>query len=171
SESEIESLAVSADGQWLAVGFVHQGGLFVYDVRTRQEGAHLVPDDYGVGAAFLPAETLLTFSSHNLSASGKLEPKLNLWNAATQRTVAEIPIEETQVGLAFSSDGRRLVTGENRGVTLWNIPDGTKLASFPTTQLYYTYQFTNFAVTPDLGLAAYGSRGGRLLVLDLLCGK
>ena len=35
--SEILSLAVSPDGNWLAAGVEHQGGLSVWDLRTRQE--------------------------------------------------------------------------------------------------------------------------------------
>src|SRR5262249_48168462 len=109
-KSEIESLAVSADGRWLAIGLVHKGGLFVYDLLTRQQVTNLAPDETEVRAAFSPAEPLLAFSSGSLSTSEKRQPKLNLWNAATQRIVAEIPIETTQVGLAFSKDGRTLAT-------------------------------------------------------------
>ena len=170
-KSEIESLAVSADGRWLAISLVHKGGLFVYDLQTRQQVANLAPDDTEVRTAFSPAEPLLAFSHSNLSASGERQPTLNLWNAATQRTVAEIPIGTTQVGLAFSQDGRRLATGENRGITLWSVPDGAELASYPSEGWFYAYEMTSFAATSDLGLAAYGSRGGRIRVMDLRSGK
>ncbi len=66
-KSEIESLAASADGNWLAIGLVHKDGLFVYDLRTRHEVAHLSPGESGVRAAFSPTEPLLAFASRNVS--------------------------------------------------------------------------------------------------------
>ena len=170
-KSEIESLAASADGRWLAISLVHKGGLSVFDLRTRQQIANFAPDDTEVCAAFSPTEPLLAFTSDNFSASGIPKPTLKLWNAATQQMVIEIPIEDTQAQLAFSQDGRRLATCENRGITLWSMPDGARLASFSCTQWVYANAFTSFAATPDLGLAAYGSRGGRIHLLDLRSGK
>ncbi|MHC4559026.1 MAG: serine/threonine protein kinase, partial [Planctomycetota bacterium] len=41
-KSEIESLAISSDGRWLAIGVVHNDGIFIWDLRTRQEVAHLM---------------------------------------------------------------------------------------------------------------------------------
>ncbi|PWU14801.1 MAG: hypothetical protein C5B50_16570, partial [Verrucomicrobia bacterium] len=39
--NEIESLAASADGQWLAIGLDHKDGVFVWDLQSREEVAHL----------------------------------------------------------------------------------------------------------------------------------
>ena len=57
--SEINSLAVSPDGNWLAVGTEHKGGLSVWDLRTRQELVRLAKNEVGVRAAFSPTEPLL----------------------------------------------------------------------------------------------------------------
>ncbi len=61
--AEINSLAVSPDGLWLAEGAYHQGGLTVWDLRTRQELFHLAKNEGFVRAAFSPTEPLLAFTS------------------------------------------------------------------------------------------------------------
>ncbi len=65
--SEIDSLAVSPDGNWLAVGVEHKGGLVLWDLRTRQELVRLVKNEGIVRAAFSPTEPLLAFSSSIVS--------------------------------------------------------------------------------------------------------
>jgi len=51
-KSEAESLAASAEGSFLAVGFTHKDGLIVWDLRTPQEVAHLAFGVVGVHVAF-----------------------------------------------------------------------------------------------------------------------
>src|SRR5262249_59456517 len=80
-------LAVSANGDWLAIGLVHKDGLFVYDLQARQEVAHLAPGEGEVRAAFSPVKPLLAFTSEGVSRSS-----LRLWNAATRQAVAELPL-------------------------------------------------------------------------------
>ena len=46
--AEINSLAASSDGNWLAVGLAHQGGLAVWDLRKRQELIRLAEGDIEV---------------------------------------------------------------------------------------------------------------------------
>ena len=87
-KSVIESLAVSANGDWLAIGLLHQDGLFVYDLQTHEEVAHLAPGEGEVRAAFSPAESLVACTSSSFPASGKEQPTLRLWNAATRQMVA-----------------------------------------------------------------------------------
>jgi WD40 repeat protein len=49
--AEIYSLAASPDGQWLAVGSFHPGGLAVWDLRTRRELVRLATNEvYGMVA-------------------------------------------------------------------------------------------------------------------------
>jgi eukaryotic-like serine/threonine-protein kinase len=171
-KSEIESLAASADGNWLAIGMVHRDGLFLYDLQTRQEVAHLATGDGDVRAAFSPAESLLAFASVSAPASVKEQDTLRLWNAATRQMVAEFPLDRECMGLAFAKDGQTLVTATGLGhITLWRIPEGTKLASYPSDQESGLDPATDFAVTSDLGLAAYGTRSGQVRVMDLHDGK
>ncbi|HEY5043356.1 MAG TPA: serine/threonine-protein kinase [Verrucomicrobiae bacterium] len=171
-KSEIESLAASADGNWLVIGLVHRDGIFVYDVQTRQEVAHLAPGEGEVRAAFSPSESLLAFTSSSIPASGKKQDTLRLWNVATRQMVAEFPLDGLGRGLAFAKDGRTLVTSTSSGhITLWRIPDGTKLASYLIEPQWEMSAATDFAATSDLGLAAYGAQSGQVRVMDLHNGK
>jgi WD40 repeat protein/serine/threonine protein kinase len=167
--SEILSLAASPDGNWLAAGVEHQGGLSVWDLRTRQELVRLAKNE-GLGrAVFSPAEPLLAFSS-----SGSAGNTLHLWNTATRQMVAELPLDAACLGLAFAKDGRTLVTSTYGGhITVWRMPEGTKLASYASENRAAPFT-TSFAATPDLSIAAYAiglSNPQRFRVIDLRDGK
>jgi WD40 repeat protein len=171
-KSEIESLAVSANGQWLAIGLDHRDGLLVWDLNTRQVAAHLAPGEVMVRAAFSPAESLLAFTTVNVLATRQAEYRLRLWKAGTRQLLAEFPLDNVCAGLAFSKDGRTLVTSTGLGhITLWRIPEGIKLASYPSEQEFEMDAATGFAATWDLRLAAYGTTSGELRVVDLHDGK
>ncbi|HVM47301.1 MAG TPA: serine/threonine-protein kinase [Candidatus Acidoferrum sp.] len=166
-KSEVESLAASADGSYLAVGFVHKDGVSVWDLRTRKEAAHLAPGPGGVRVAFSPVEPLLA-----LAVSGKSQGSLQLWSVARRQTVAELPLDGRCTGLAFAADGRSLVTATGQGhITVWSVPARTNVASYPCDSPAGLDPATGFAATADLSLAAYGTPAGQLRVLDLRNGK
>ncbi len=165
-KSEIESLAVSADGALLAIGLVHKDGLFVWDLRTRREVAHLASGEREVRVAFSPAAPLLAFSSTGEPRSGAERAVLRLWDAVRQQVVTEHELDHAAAGLAFAQDGRTLATSTGGGtITVWQVPQGAKLASYPSRQ-HHLPPADNFAATSDLGLAAYGTREGRVHVLE-----
>jgi serine/threonine protein kinase/WD40 repeat protein len=178
--SEINSLAVSPKGEWLAVGVRHGGGLSLWDVRTRREVIRLAKDESFIRAAFSPAEPLLAYVSSAYSPSTQVQHTLRIYNTATQRLVGEFPSDNACVGLAFAKDGQTLVTSTFFGegglsslgglITLWRVSDGAKLASFPSEQSGMDAGVC-FAAAADLSVAAYGLDGGRLRVVDLRGGK
>ena len=168
--NEIESLAASADGRWLAIGVDHVDGLFVYDLQTRQPVAHLALGEGSVWGAFSPTEPLLAFASRNLHASGNERFTLRFWNAATHQMMAELPLDDLCGGLAFGNDGRTLVTSTGRSLVLWRMPEGTRLATYSGGQRNPAAA-NSFAATSDLRLAAYGTWGGQLHLVDLSSGK
>ncbi|MGH7967940.1 MAG: WD40 repeat domain-containing protein, partial [Limisphaerales bacterium] len=170
--NEIESLAASADGQWLAIGLDHKDGLFVWDLQSRQEMAHLANGENKVRVVFSPTEPLLAYTTVTFAPSGKQSATLRLWNAVTRQNMFEIPLDATCEGLAFSKDGDSLVTSTAHGhVTIWRVRDGSQSAAFPCDQDNAPDGTSSFAATLDLRLAAYGTRGGNLRVLDLRDGK
>jgi len=107
--SEIESLAVSQDGQWLAIG-QKRGGLEVWDLRTQEQMFPLVEGGF-VNAVFSPAEPLLAFTSSAFSASGEERDTLRLWNAATRQMIGEYPLNSECMGLAFANPMHSLFNG------------------------------------------------------------
>jgi len=169
--SEIESLAVSADGALLAIGLVHKDGLFVWDLRTRREVARLAPGEVDVRVAFSPAGSLLAFTSASEPGVGAGRATLRLWDSVRQQVVTERELDHPAAGLAFAQDGRTLVTSTGGGtITVWQVPEGTRLARYPSQQRQLPPS-DGFAATSDLGLAAYGARAGRVRVLELRTGK
>ena len=166
--SEIESLAASADGRWLAVGVGHKGGMFVYDIQSREEIVHLAPEEWYVRAAFSPTEPLLAFTSEQKHST------LHLWNVATRQIVAEFPLDNPCCGLAFSQDGQTLATATDAGrITLWRVSDGARLTNYRTADLDGLVTATPFAATADLGFAAYAAapRPDGIRVIDLRNGE
>ncbi len=170
--SEICSLAVAPDALTLAIGVIHEGGLSVWDLRTRQELIRLAKNESHIRAAFSPTEPLLAFVGLAYSAAGKEQVTLHIWNTATRRMIAELPLDGGEcAGLAFAKDGRTLVTHTLRGhITVWRVPEGIKLASHVSGQNGINAG-TPFAATPNLSLAAYGTEDGRVHVIDLHDGK
>jgi serine/threonine protein kinase/WD40 repeat protein len=174
--SEIYSLAVSPDSSLLAAGMHIQGGLAVWDLRTRQVLIHLVDKEQLVRAVFSPTDPLLAFASSTAPASGLPQTTLRLWNTAIRQMVAELPLDAECMGLAFAKDGRTLVTATASGtqgkITLWRMPEGTLLTNYPSQQNPFEVG-TGFAATPDLSLAAYGMPGAnaRISAMDLHTGK
>ncbi|MBL9170803.1 MAG: protein kinase [Verrucomicrobiales bacterium] len=167
----VASLAASPDGHWLAVGSHHPFGLKVWDLRTRQELFRLAKNEAYVRAAFSPVEPILAFTGTSYLVDNQQRFTLRLWNYATQGMVAEVPLDNDCLGLAFAQDGRTLVTSTAQGhITLWQVPTGSKLASFPSEQAGGSLT-RGFAAAPDLSVAAYALSGGRIRVMDLRSGN
>jgi WD40 repeat protein/serine/threonine protein kinase len=176
--AEVNSLAVSPDGLSVAIGSYHKGGVSLWDLRTRQELIRLAKNEMFVRAAFSPTEPLLAFAGSDFSDSGQEQTTLHIWNTSTRQMVAEMPLDADCMGLAFAKDGRTLVTStgsltpEGHRITLWRMPDGTKLSSYASEQ-YRLSPSTSFAATADLSLAAYAAGPTpqqRIGVMDLRTG-
>ncbi|MGH7990524.1 MAG: WD40 repeat domain-containing protein, partial [Limisphaerales bacterium] len=170
--SKIESLATSADGHFLAVGVYHKGGVTVWDLRTRQEIAHLAKSDEYVCSAFSPTEPLLAFTSFTVTESRSPKWTLHLWNAATRQMVLEKPVSAID-GMKFSSDGRTLAIAFTGEILLLRIPDGTQLTNYPVPS-WNVMSADGFTTTTDLSLAAYPYQAfnpQKVGVIDLRNGK
>ncbi len=170
--SEICTLTASSDGRLLAAADYHHGRLSLWDLQTRQEIEEIVVGEnlFSVQAAFAPAGSLLAYTDASNLASGDARYTLHLWNVITKKVELEVALEELCLGLAFAPDGRTLVISTKNHITLWSVPEGRKLASYPCPQNNLVAT-TAFAVTPDSKLAAYGLPLKQVRVLDLQAGK
>jgi WD40 repeat protein/serine/threonine protein kinase len=155
--SEIFSLAVSPDGNLLALGDHLDGGVVLWDLRTRQKLIRLEDGGSFALAAFSPTEPLLAMTGANYSAAGRRRTvTLRLWNITTRQMVAEVPLDGPKIceTLAFAPDGRTLMTETDHGqLTIWRVPGLEKLNSRPIEAQVMSAE-TTFAVSPDFSLAA-----------------
>ena len=153
------------------MGAVGPGGLSVWDLRQRKLEVRLAEGQWWIRAAFSPTRPLLAFTSYDPAAPAEHQFSLHLWDTAARRMLMDLPLEHACVGLAFSQDGRSLVTSEGGGpITLWRTPEAIKLASYPSQQSDRANE-NAFAATPGLDLAAYGTVGQQIHVLDLRNGS
>ena len=138
----------------MAVGWrlarIAQGGLSVWDLRTRQELIRLAESDEECPRRLFAHRTaagvhqlhLFCFrarSEFTLAASGI---------PTTRQMIAEFPLDNACMGLAFAQDGRTLVTSTLRRPNHpLAMPEGTKLASYPSEQVWPGRNSAGFAAT------------------------
>jgi WD40 repeat protein len=173
ANGEIGSVSVSHDGRLLAIGSYHPGGVIILDLADHRRIATLVPTEGQGRSAFSPTDPLLAFTSTDISSSAAGAngiSRLHLWNCATHQMTAEMPIEGFCNGMAFSADGRTLVTATGEGITFWRAPDGSKLAEFKVKQRSLPTG-TGVAISYELGLAAVSLENDRVGVVSLHDGR
>jgi len=141
----ITAVALRPDGRHVAVA-VCTGGLKVWDVATGSEvytlQTHPALKQIGrVGKRrkfFLPMEMIRLVYSHDsrllATSSDSANPVIKLWDADNGEPLAALEGHTGQVNaLAFSSDGRRLVSGSTDGtVRIWDVPTANELIRFET---------------------------------------
>jgi eukaryotic-like serine/threonine-protein kinase len=172
-DAPINSVAVSADGAWLAAGEMAYGGLSIWNLRTREEIR--VPAGRGaVKVTWSPREPLLAIA---LFADEPMRSRVWLWDPTTRSVVRELLLGSAYCsGMFFSPDGETLVTSrsaQDNEITIWRVKDGEKLAAFPQRAAAMSGgRFSSFAVSRDLTLAAYYTAVDRKLhVFDLKNGR
>src|SRR5439155_8051066 len=114
----IMSLSVSHDGAWLALGLSGTGvsglssiGVSIRDLATGEEIARLPASGHMVRVAFSPRERLLAYSDVPNYGSLSTNYSIHLWDGVSRRIVNTLSIGSgLPYGLAFSKDGRTLVT-------------------------------------------------------------
>lgn len=163
------SLAVSADGEWLAGGEDAGGGLSVWNLKTKEEIR--VPAGSGrVRVAFSPREALLAISTTGRNTA---VGRVFLWDLAKRAVVREWPLKNNCVGLGFSADGATLATScedKDNEICLWRVRDGAKLGAYPAPTRANS-QWNAFATAPDMTAAAHALPDRRLRVIDLPSGR
>ena len=171
----VDSLAVSHDGRWLAVGEWDGGGLSIWDLHTRQKVGQPPAGNGAVWAAFSPREPLLAFSGSFKNEQAQWTQHLRLWNPNTGSVRADLQLDGWCIGLAFSGDGQSLLTstwGPKGQLTVWHVADATKQRSIPAPQTSWGPPVTGipFAAAADLSAAAVAPDGA-YGVIDLITGK
>ena len=171
-KTQIESLAVSSDGRWLAIGVARNDGIFVWDLATKQEVAHLAQGKNHLRAVFSPTEPLLAFATDD--EPGDSDGRLYLWDARTRQLVDEYPLGNACRGVAFSRDGQTILvstaSSSEGHLSLRRVSDGEPLAGFRAEKQTWLPPGTGFAADADLRAAAFGSND-HVYVVDLGSGE
>ena len=150
------SLTVSPDGNWLAVGG-YRGDLSIWDLTTRRRVETLEAGPGAIRAVFSPQQFLLAFGSTSAVGLNSQQSSVGLWDGRIRRTIAELPLSGHCAGLAFSDDGRTLVTatpGNPGQITLWSVPDGKKRVTHLVPPFEEGLPGWPLAVSRDLSMAA-----------------
>src|SRR5262249_27942920 len=125
-ETEVNSLAFSPDGEWIAAA-VGDGRIKVWNSRRRSESLSFSTGASSVyNVAFHPKGRYLASTGAFKGADGKVNAKVQVWEWATgHKEEFECPSGATHnrgtaYGVAFSPDGRRLAVGHEGAVTVWD---------------------------------------------------
>jgi WD40 repeat protein len=114
----VAKLALSPDGTTVASSAHMPGTLLLRDLRGRKEPVELdTRGSHGSNSiAFSPDGKMLAHSA------GELRFTIVLWDLANAKPRGTLEVSATTLGIAFTPDGRRLVSGHSNGVvTLWDV--------------------------------------------------
>lgn len=117
---------LSPDGRFIAV----PGGYVCATTTGRALGRLTVGEQgFGMASAFSPDGTLLAAAAdHWQQTPGK--KRVQVWEVATLLPVAQLETDEV-AHVAFTADGRRLVTASMESLTLWDLATQQAILSRP----------------------------------------
>jgi serine/threonine protein kinase/WD40 repeat protein len=171
NKNVVSSVAVSPDGKWVTTGNNFGSSLPVFDWETKKKVTADPGNLSGRYVAFAPTTSLIAFP---ISADGKFS--VRFWDAEKKQVVKDMPLGGPCGRLAFSADGKTLVTTTeppDSKITLWHVPDGEPIKSYPIGPLASPGMQVPLAIARDLSVAAYASddHQNTIEVLDLATGQ
>lgn len=161
-------LSLSADGHYLATTEHGHGDIMLWDVLERKPTTFLSHNPYNALVEFSPTEPLLAFTTETVVGDTH-QCGVSFWNVRKSQATRSITLPDRCKGLAFSSDGSRLITltgNDTAEYILWNVHDGTPAIRKPAPRLAGTIG-TPFAADRTLSVIACGLEGGRAQLIDV----
>ena len=117
-------LAFSPDGKTLAVTSERDGRVFLLDAATGRERDHLDgPQNRFKALAFSPDGTILATGIDTGKRAVPRELAIRLWDVMARKELGRVPAHRSYIrALAFSADGRRIVSASEDGTALiWDV--------------------------------------------------
>jgi WD40 repeat protein/serine/threonine protein kinase len=149
------SLAVSPNGQWLAVGGM-DGFIHLWDVKAWVEVRKIQAHDPQVKAlAFSP-------DSSRLASGSWCEGLVKVWSVPGLEKIRSLPHSEGTASIAFSPDGRRLVSAGDPAIKVWDAVTWQELSGPAGGK----DEVESIAFSPDGGRLAAASLDGTVKVWD-----
>jgi WD40 repeat protein len=152
----VSAVAFSPDGKTLASGIGPNGDVWLWDVATCQKRGRLQANGQLWSLAFAPDGKWLACGHTSLA---------RLWDLATGRLEATLPIHEGQFGIvtvAFSPDGKTLACSRAE-IRLWDVATRRERCTLAGSGLV--------AYRPDGKTAAAGGIYDPVQLLDVATGK
>jgi WD40 repeat protein len=150
----VAQLALSPDGTTVASSAHMTGALLLWDLRGRKEPVKL--DNRGShgpsSIAYSPDGKMLAYSA------GELGFTMVLWGPANAKPRGTLEGSATTLSMAFTPDGRRLITGHSNGeVVLWDVDlEGWPRRACEIANRNFTRDEWNTFVGRDLPYRAVG---------------
>jgi WD40 repeat protein len=167
-ELPVNGVAFSPDGRTMVVA--HTGGPWLFDVSNPAHPVHVgtlrvpaiagIPDVQVISLALSRDGTMVAAGITSGSTVTDVGSVL-LWNVSTRALAGVIPEETATGSLAFTPDGRSLVTGTDKGIDLWDTGTRTKTAVVRAGNSSGASGVgTGVAVSPDGQTIAFGVQTG-----------
>jgi WD40 repeat protein len=184
SLDQFEALALSPDGQWLAVSEKGRPGVSLWHVPSgKREPLPGPPAPAGAapakekgpvvckGLAFSPDGSQLAATS----SAGKSRKQILVWDL-TARAVPRVLVAQADVfgdQVAFSPGGQWLAYSSSKGMTVLDLKQPGEPVTLPFLPPVHSWDYQAFALAPDNRLlaAGYGHGGpkkGTILLWDLV---
>ena len=159
---DVTSVALSPDGKYGVSGSV-SGGVNVWEVATGKDIAYMTHDDDVSAVAFSPDGKYVVSGSCGVlnRISGCTPGSARVWEAATGHEIARVTYNDGVTSVAFSPDGKYVVSGSKDGTAhVWIyrpedlIADAcsrvTKNLTLPEWEEYTGHELPYQAACPEL---------------------